>query len=74
MNNTFVERANSVRKRIPFAYWLIYDAVTAPFLVWGLSSLSWTFVFPLLMLLVALFFDVNEALVKWHRRASKVDA
>lgn len=65
---SFTERANTVRKRIPFAYWLVWDAVLTPFLIWGLVSASWTFVFPLAMLAMAVFFDVNEAVVKWARR------
>lgn len=64
----FTERANEVRKRIPFAYWLAYDAVTTPFILWGLFSLSCWFVIPLAFLLVAVFFDVNEAIVKWSER------
>lgn len=65
---TFVERANRVRHRIPFAYWLVYDAITAPFFIWGVADLSTWFVVPLALLLFAAFFDVNEAIVKWSRR------
>ena len=65
---TFTERANSVRERIPFAYWLAYDAVVAPLLIWGVVSLSSWFAIGLAMLAFAVFFDVNEAVVKWARR------
>jgi hypothetical protein len=65
---TFVDRCNGVRKRIPFAYWLVYDAVVVPFLVWGTLSLSLAFVAPLAMLVFAVFFDVTEAIVKWSTR------
>jgi hypothetical protein len=64
----FVERCNGVRKRIPFAYWLVYDIVLAPFLIWGVLSLSAWFAVPLAMLAFAAFFDVNEAVVKWVQR------
>lgn len=66
--SSFVERANGVRKRIPFAYWLCYDAVVAPLLVWGCVARSWLFAAGLVMLAFAAFFDVNEAFVKWERR------
>lgn len=65
---TFTERANKVRGRIPFAYWLFYDAVLTPLLIWGFFSLSYWFVVGLAVLGVAIFFDVNEAVVKWSRR------
>lgn len=67
---SFTERANKVRKRIPFAYWLFYDLVIAPFLVWGIVSVSWLFTIPVVPFLVAVFFDLNEAVVKWSRRRS----
>lgn len=59
---------NAFRHRIPFAYWLVYDVVVAPFLVWGAVSLSVWFVVPLAMLLFAAVFDVTEAIVKWAQR------
>lgn len=65
---TFTARANAIRKRVPFAYWLVYDAVTAPLLVWGTLSLSAWFAVGLAMLAFAAFFDVNEAFVKWAQR------
>jgi hypothetical protein len=65
---SFTYRANRVRKRIPFAYWLVYDAVVAPLLVWGAVALSLWFMAGLAMLAVAAFFDVNEAIVKWKER------
>ena len=64
---SFTERANEVRRRVPFAYWLAYDIVVAPFLIWGIATVSWLFVLPLLMLAFAAFFDLNEAIVKWGR-------
>jgi hypothetical protein len=64
---SFVARANGVRKRIPFAYWLAYDAVVAPVLVWATARTLWALP-ALAMLAVAAFFDVNEAIVKWSRR------
>lgn len=65
---SFTDRANRVRKRIPFAYWLAYDVVLAPFLIWGAVTLSLWFLVPLAWLAVASFFDVNEAIVKWALR------
>ncbi len=65
---SIVERCNGVRKRIPFAYWLAYDLVLLPFLLWGTASLSGWFALPGVMLVVAMFFDINEAIVKWARR------
>lgn len=67
---SFVEHANQVRKRIPFAYWLVYDAVTAPFLGYGIAHSLW-FMIPMSMLAFAAFFDINEAFVKWERRRIK---
>lgn len=64
----FVDRANAVRKRIPFAYWLAFDAVLTPLLVWGFVSLSHVYAVGLILLAVSVFFDVNEAIVKWSRR------
>ena len=64
----FVDRCNAVRKRVPFAYWLVYDAITAPFLIWGTWTLSAWFLAPLAMLLFAAFFDVTEAIVKWEAK------
>lgn len=64
---SFTDRANKVRHRIPFAYWLAYDIVLAPFLIWGVTVSVW-FVAPLAMLAFAVFFDVNEAIVKWAFR------
>lgn len=66
--NSFVERANRVRGRVPFAYWLAYDVVLTPLLVYGFVSLSRWFAVGLGMLAFAAFFDVNEAFVKWQRR------
>ena len=71
---SFTDRCNAVRKRIPFAYWLCYDAVVLPFLVWACASLSWWFAVPLAMLAFAAFFDVNEAIVKWHRKRAATAA
>jgi len=65
---SFTARANAIRKRVPFAYWLVYDAVTAPLLVWGAVALSPWFWIGLVMLAFAAFFDVNEAFVKWAYR------
>lgn len=64
----FVDWANAVRHHIPFAYWLVFDAVLAPLLVWGFVSLSPVFGIGLALLAVSIFFDVNEAIVKWTRR------
>lgn len=64
---TFTGRMNNVRHRIPFAYWLVYDAVLAPFLIWGMTVSMW-FAVPLAMLAFATCFDVNEAVVKWAMR------
>lgn len=66
--DSFVERANRVRHRIPFAYWLVFDAVLVPLLVWGLVAVSPVYAVGLALLAVAVFFDVNEAFVKWERR------
>lgn len=65
---SFTDRANSVRKSIPFAYWLMYDIVLLPFLVWASLALSPWFGIPISFLLVAMFFDINEAVVKWVER------
>jgi hypothetical protein len=65
---SFVDRCNRVRKSIPFAWWLIWDVLLAPFLIWGVVSLSWVFLLPLVLLAGSAFFDVNEAIVKWARR------
>jgi hypothetical protein len=64
---SFTDKANGVRKRIPFAYWLVYDAVLLPLLVWGFTMSRW-FIVGLVMLAVAAFFDINEAVVKWAMR------
>ncbi len=64
----FVGRCNHVRKRIPFAYWLAFDAILAPLLVWGFVALSPFYAVGLAFLAVSLFFDVNEAIVKWAMR------
>lgn len=63
-----IDYCNAIRKRIPFAYWLAYDMVVAPFLIWGVLRLSGWFFVPLAMLLFAGFFDVTEAIVKCGRR------
>lgn len=69
---SFVERANAVRETIPFAYWLLFDAVLGPLLVlgwWDASTAAraaWALA--LTMWLLAVFFDVNEAVVKATRR------
>lgn len=65
---TFVDRCNAVRRRIPFAYWLAYDAVLLPLLAWGTVSLSPLFGIGLALLAVSVFFDVTEAIVKWATR------
>jgi hypothetical protein len=67
---SFTAKANGVRKRIPFAYWLAYDAVTLPLMLWGFFALSRWFAVGLAMLLFAAFFDVNEAVVKWASRGA----
>lgn len=64
-----IERCNAMRKRIPYAYWLLYDAVMAPLVVWGLVRFSLVFVVGLVPLAVAVFFDITEAIVKDGRRA-----
>ena len=65
---SFTDTANRVRHRIPFAYWLFYDAVLAPLLIWGSVSLSLWFIVGIIVLAVAVFFDINEAIVKWALR------
>jgi len=65
---TFLDSCNKARKSIPFAYWLCWDVILLPFLIWGLVSLSWAFVFPLVLFAGAVFFDVTEAIVKWDER------
>jgi hypothetical protein len=64
----FVDQCNAVRKRVPFEVWLCWDFILAPFLAWGAWSLSGWFLVPLLLLLVAVFFDITEAIVKWEWR------
>ena len=63
-----LERCNAVRKSIPFAFWLVYDAVVLPFLVWGALALSPWFVLAIAFLVWAAFFDVCEAIVKYGGR------
>ncbi len=70
---TLTERANEVRRRIPFAYWLAYDAVLAPLLVWGFIALSPLFVIGIIMLALSAFFDTNEAIAKWSMRNADSD-
>ena len=65
---SFVDRCNRVRKSIPFAYWLFWDVLLLPFLIWGVVSLSWAFAIPLVLLAGSAFFDVTEAIVKWEER------
>ena len=66
---SITERANGVRKRIPFAYWIVYDLVSLPVLAWAVTQHAWAI--PAAgMWVVAAFFDINEALVKWQRRRS----
>lgn len=70
--DSFVERANRVRKRIPFGYWIAYDLVMVPVMLWvGIERIWWAFP-AALMWCVAVFFDVNEAIVKWDRRQATV--
>lgn len=64
---SFTDKANKVRNNIPFAYWLVYDAVLLPLLIWGVT-MSLLFVVGLVMLAVSMFFDINEAVVKWGER------
>jgi hypothetical protein len=65
--DSFVERANAVRKRIPFGYWIAYDLVCMPVFLWVAYDRIW-WAFPAaIMFCVAVFFDVNEAIVKWSR-------
>lgn len=68
MTDSFVERCNKVRKRIPFGYWIAYDLAMMPLAIWAAwERLFWAYP-ALLMFCVAAFFDVNEAIVKWSRR------
>jgi hypothetical protein len=60
-----IESCNKVRKSIPFWYWLVYDAIMLPFLTWAVIDLSYWFLFPAVPLAVAIFFDINEAIVKY---------
>lgn len=53
-----------VRRRIPFAYWLFYDFVVLVFEVNAFTRLSHWYAISLVFLLVAVFFDVTEAIAK----------
>lgn len=65
---SFVERANGVRKRIPFVYWLLYDAVCVFPMIWATKQAGWWVAPAWVMFALAAFFDVNEAFVKAARR------
>jgi len=59
---------NRLRKRVPFAYWLVFDAVLTPLLIVGLLKIGWPYAIGLALLGVSIVFDVNEAIVKWRLR------
>ena len=59
------ERINSIRHHVPFWYWIIYDIVLYPFILYGMIYVSFLFVIPLIMLGIAIFFDINEAMLKY---------
>jgi hypothetical protein len=61
-------RLNDIRIGLPYAYWLVYDAVIIPLIAFGFLRLSpWCAVaFPFLA--AAVFFDVIELLIKWRWR------
>lgn len=71
MNST-LRRLERVRRRIPYAYWLLYDLIFAALLIFGLRFSPWFWAgFPFLGL--ATFFDVVEFIVKatedrWEKR------
>jgi hypothetical protein len=67
--SNFLQSANKVRMSLPYAYWLLYDAVLLPMLVWGFISLSHKiFGIGLVLLGISLFFDLVESIIKWQAR------
>jgi hypothetical protein len=70
VSDSFVERANRVRKSIPFGYWIAYDLAMMPVMYWVVWERVFWAIPAALMFCVACFFDVNEAVVKWDRRSA----
>jgi uncharacterized membrane protein len=68
--NLRLRKLEWVRRRIPYAYWLVYDAV----IVWALLTRTPVAIaIAFLFLAVAIFFDIVEFAVKgmeskWWRR------
>jgi hypothetical protein len=62
---------NRIRARIPYAYWLLYDAVLGSLLVYGLARGLTVFAVGLPFLALAATFDIVEFIVKSAR--SKAD-
>jgi hypothetical protein len=49
-----------IRRRVPYAYWLFYDAVIICALIWG----GWTRILAFVCVGIAVFFDVVEFIIK----------
>ncbi len=62
-----VERANAVRKRVPFVYWLIFDIWVGTLIALVIADGEWFGWVVLPFWLVAVFFDVTESIVKWGK-------
>lgn len=73
--NERLRRLELVRRRIPYAVWLVYDVIFAALLLYGLRFSPWFMVgFPFLA--GAVFFDVIEFIVKgmessWLKRLAE---
>ena len=66
-----IGRLDAWRHRIPFWWWLAYDAAVLAVIVGGTSPDGWAFWLGLGVLAVAVAIDVAEFLVKRPRRAQE---
>lgn len=64
MRTTGLRRLERIRRRIPYAYWLLYDVVIGATL-WAAYASGWRWaLIGAAFLAVAVFFDVVEFIVK----------
>jgi hypothetical protein len=63
---TTLARLNGIRRKIPYGYWLVYDAVIGGLLVYGLS-VSPAFAVGVPFFAASVIFDVVEWVVKRDR-------
>jgi hypothetical protein len=62
-NNSWYSRLwvlETIRRRVPYAYWLFYDGVIIGALIWG----GWSRILAFICVAIAVFFDVVEFIIK----------